>query len=110
MIGVRKARHSRSMRTYKSSSTDGEGAGTATLSAVGSGQDSVGIEESASTVRVTVVGDADDEREVTSTGLSATDNVGNSNVLRRGGDKRSNKCNEGSDLDHCDGVSEGVLE
>ena len=85
-------------RTYQASSADLEGASRATLGAVGSSHDGVGVEEGTSAPRATIVGDADNEGEVTSAGSSSADDHGS--VLRPSGDKRRNKCEDGSKLDH----------
>jgi hypothetical protein len=65
---------------------------------VGSSQDGVGVEKGTSTPRAVVSADAHDEGKVTSAGRSAANNVGN--LLRSGSSQGSNKCNDGSELDH----------
>jgi hypothetical protein len=84
--------------TYKTASTDLETALGVSGNAVGSGQDGVGVEERASAPRATVAADAHDEGKVASAGRSATNDVGD--LLRSGSGQGSNKCNDGSELDH----------
>jgi hypothetical protein len=87
----------------KRSSTDLENTGRSALNTVGSGQDSVGIDESTTAPRAAVVGDADDEGEVTSRGSSSANNLGG--LLRSSSNERGREGEEGSDLDHCDRAS-----
>lgn len=87
-----------SQRTYQTSSADLEGASRATRSAVGSRHDGVGVEEGTSAPRAAIVRDADDEGKVTSAGSRSADDHGS--VLRPSGNKRRNKCDDGSELDH----------
>lgn len=91
-------------RTYQASSTDLETAGRATRGAVSSRHDGVGVEEGASAPGAAVQGDADDEGEVASIGGCSTDNV--EILLRPSGNKRSNECDDGSELDHCEEQAE----
>lgn len=65
---------------------------------MGSSQDGVGVEERTSTPGATVAADAHDEGEVASAGRSAANDVGD--LLRSGSSQGSNKCNDGSELDH----------
>lgn len=86
------------LMTYQTTSTDLETALSVSGNAVGSSQDGVGIEESTSTPWAAVAADAHDEGKVARAGSSSANNVGG--VLRSGSGQGSNKCNDGSELDH----------
>lgn len=84
--------------TYKTASANLETALSVSGNAVGSSQDGVGVEERTSAPRATVAADAHDEGKVASAGRSATNDVGD--LLGSGSSQGSNKCNDGSELDH----------
>lgn len=92
------------VETYQRSSTDGEGAGRAALDTVGSGHDSVGIEESTTAPMAAIVGDANNEGELSRAGRGSANDVGDLLGLGGSSDQRGREGNESGDLDHGDDV------